>query len=102
MKPTQPPGPGPRSRAKLTLIRFPFDANFSFLRGAAGAPPSIRQALASESSNPWSESEIDLSEPGVLTDAGDVAAEDAVGMVSAIEAEISSSLRARSSPDRAR
>jgi arginase len=92
MKPAQPPAPVPRSRAKLTLIGFPFDANSSFLRGAAGAPPAIRQALASESSNPWSESGIDISAPGVLTDAGDVAAEDVVGMVSPIEAAISSSL----------
>ena len=56
-----------------TLIGLPYDANSSFLRGAAAAPPLIRAALASPASNNWSESGIDLGAPGVLADAGDLA-----------------------------
>ncbi|HEX7252887.1 MAG TPA: agmatinase [Thermoanaerobaculia bacterium] len=65
----------PRALAagRVTLIGLPFDENSSYLRGAADAPPLIREAFRSESSNPYSESGIDLSAPGLLADAGDVA-----------------------------
>jgi agmatinase len=53
-----------------TLIGIPYDAASSFLRGAADAPPHIRRALESPSSNSWSESGIDVAE--VMADAGDV------------------------------
>lgn len=56
-----------------TLIGIPWDANSSYLRGAAAAPPLIRQALHSPSSNSWTETLIDLSAPGNLADAGDLA-----------------------------
>lgn len=55
-----------------TLIGIPYDAASSYLRGAAEAPPLIRRALASPSSNSWSESLRDMGAPGVLLDAGDV------------------------------
>ncbi len=60
--------------AKLTptLIGLPWDINSSYLRGAAAAPPLIRQALFSPSSNSWTEGLIDLSAPGNLADAGDL------------------------------
>jgi arginase family enzyme len=35
-----------------TLIGIPWDVNSSFMRGAAAAPPLIRQALFSPASNP--------------------------------------------------
>ncbi len=54
---------------KLALVGFAHDANSSFLRGAAEAPPMIRKALFSPSSNLWSESGIDLE--GVFLDFGD-------------------------------
>src|SRR6185503_13085651 len=47
------------------------DENSSFLRGAAEAPPSIREALYSDASNLWSESGIDLGRDDVFFDAGD-------------------------------
>ena len=42
------------------LVGVPFDANSSYLRGAAGAPAVIRSAFHSSSSNYWSELGLDL------------------------------------------
>ncbi len=54
------------------LLGIPFDANSSWLRGAAGAPPIIRVAFHSEASNSWTETGIDLSREGAYCDAGDL------------------------------
>lgn len=53
-----------------TLLGVPWDASSSYLRGAAAAPPLIRAALASPSSNLWSESLRDVE--GAVADAGDL------------------------------
>jgi len=55
-----------------SLLGIPYDGSSSFLRGAAGAPPLIRQALRSPSTNSWTEALVDVSARGVLEDAGDV------------------------------
>src|SRR3954463_290539 len=55
------------------LIGVPYDAASSFLRGAADAPPHIRRALESASSNSWSESGVNIAD--AIGDAGDVALE---------------------------
>ncbi|MDP1569520.1 MAG: agmatinase [Vicinamibacterales bacterium] len=55
--------------APFALLGLPYDASSSFLRGAAGAPPLIRQALQSPSSNGWSERGADALRG--LEDAGD-------------------------------
>lgn len=60
-----------------TVLGIPYDAGSSYLRGAAGAPPLIRRALASDSSNLWSESLRDLGAPGAMHDAGDAEISDA-------------------------
>ena len=83
----------PAARPRITLIGFPCDENSSYLRGAAGAPPLIREALASESSNSSSESGIDLFAPGVLADAGDVLPAADETTLSRIEAAVEASLR---------
>jgi arginase len=54
------------------LIGMPYDASSSYLRGSAEGPPLIREALHSPSGNDWTESLIDLSAPGVMTDIGDL------------------------------
>ncbi len=54
------------------ILGIPFDANSSWLRGAAGAPPIIRVALNSISSNSWTETGVDLSPRGTYADAGDL------------------------------
>jgi agmatinase len=53
------------------LIGFPVDNHSSFLRGAADAPPLIREALRSHASNLWTEGGRDL-ETDPLLDAGDL------------------------------
>jgi arginase len=54
------------------LVGVPFDANSSYLRGAAGAPAAIRSAFHSSSSNYWSELGLDLGAEGIYEDAGDL------------------------------
>jgi agmatinase len=54
------------------ILGVPFDANSSWLRGAAGAPPIIRVAFTSDSSNSWTETGLDLSSEGTYADAGDL------------------------------
>lgn len=55
------------------LIGLPYDASSSFRRGPAKAPPLIRAALHSDAGNAWTETGHDLSIPGALLDAGDLA-----------------------------
>ena len=55
-----------------TLLGIPLDANSSFLRGAAGAPAKIRDALRSDASNKWTELGVDLGAAGAFSDAGDL------------------------------
>jgi arginase len=57
---------------RLAIFGIPYDEKSSFLRGAADAPAAIRRALASDSSNQWSENQVDLGLPGVLSDAGNL------------------------------
>jgi len=57
--------------ARIALVGFASDENSSFLRGPAEAPPLIRDALRSDSTNLWTESGVDLGGGGVLFDAGD-------------------------------
>jgi arginase len=59
-------------KAKPALLGIPFDANSSYLRGAAGAPPLIREAFHCDSSNSWSETGVNLGEPNAFIDAGDL------------------------------
>lgn len=56
----------------VTLLGAPWDASSSFQRGAALAPPLIRQALRSPSSNLWNEAGDDLGAAGLWDDAGDL------------------------------
>ena len=61
---------------RVALLGVCYDGSSSYLRGAAGAPPVIREALWSEAGNPWTELGIDLS-TAALDDEGDlVPAED--------------------------
>jgi arginase len=53
------------------LIGLPYDASSSFLQGAAEAPPLIREALQSTSSNTWCEQGREVTGGG-LSDGGDL------------------------------
>jgi agmatinase len=55
-----------------TLLGIPLDANSSYLRGAAGAPEKIREAMRCDASNQWTELGVDLGAAGAFTDAGDL------------------------------
>jgi agmatinase len=68
-----------------TLLGIPFDAYSSYLRGTGDAPGKIREALACDASNSWSELGVDLSVSGVYEDAGDLtfAEKDAFSVIEA-------------------
>ena len=55
----------------LALLGIPFDDKSSFLRGAAQAPPLIREALFSDAYNVYTEQGIYV-DPELLTDFGDI------------------------------
>jgi arginase len=57
---------------KLAIAGFPFDLHSSFMAGAAQAPSFIREALACDSANMWSETGTDLGVDGIFHDAGDL------------------------------
>lgn len=56
---------------RVALLGVCYDGSSSYLRGTAGAPQVIRQALWSEAGNPWTELGIDLS-AAALDDEGDL------------------------------
>jgi len=58
-------------RGRVALIGFPSDEHSSFLRGAAEAPPLIREALHSDATNLWSEDGLDLGSGAPILEAGD-------------------------------
>src|SRR5262249_31275328 len=62
----------PEQRESVSLLGIPFDANSTYLRGAAQAPPRIREALYCDSTNLWTEDGMDLGKPGTFHDAGDL------------------------------
>jgi arginase len=55
-----------------TLLGIPLDVNSSYLRGPAGAPAKIREALRCDASNKWTELGVDLGTAGAFLDAGDL------------------------------
>jgi len=49
--------------AKIAIVGIPSDQNSSCMKGAAEGPARIREALASDGSNLWTECGIDLCAP---------------------------------------
>jgi agmatinase len=75
----------------IGLLGLPWDRSSSFERGAAEAPPKIRAALHSPSSNMWNERGDDVFAPGLLHDHGDLTLpDDAAAARAAIEAGVRS------------
>ena len=61
------------SEAKqISLLGIPYDANSSYLRGAAEGPDAIRKALHSPSANLCTENLIDLTDHPLLHDRGNI------------------------------
>lgn len=63
---------------RVALLGVCYDGSSSYLRGTAGAPPVIREALWSEAGNPWTETGLDLS-GAALDDEGDIDPEEGEG-----------------------
>src|SRR5688572_21117145 len=61
----------------IALLGIPLDKNSSYLAGAAMAPPKIREAFHSDSSNYFTESGIDLKNSPEWKDLGDLAMDQA-------------------------
>ncbi|MEP6496049.1 MAG: agmatinase [bacterium] len=77
----------------IALLGVPFDARSSFLRGTAQGPAAIRVALASPSTNTWSESIVDVGEGRGFIDVGDVVFVDSIDERQAIESAVDAALR---------
>ena len=54
------------------LLGIPFDGQSSYLRGAGEAPARIREAMASEAANQWTELGVDLEARDGFEDRGDL------------------------------
>ena len=72
---------------RLALVGFRSDANSSYQRGAAEAPPLIREAMFCESSNTWTEDGVDLPR-AAFYDAGDLGEEPGTDTFARIEAAV--------------
>jgi agmatinase len=69
----------------VTLLGVPWDEHSSHVRGPALAPPAIRAGLRAPSSNPSTESGLDLGDEPRLADAGDLEIPSGPPAVEAIE-----------------
>lgn len=79
------------------LLGIPFDARSSYLRGAADAPPKIREALRCDASNHWTELGVDLGVPGTYEDSGDLVCNDENAFI-AIESRVRQLIEAGKRP----
>jgi arginase len=70
------------------LLGIPFDAQSSYLRGPALAPPLIRAAFHCEASNSWTETGVDLGVSGIFADAGDLTLGEDLGAFQVIEQSV--------------
>jgi agmatinase len=70
------------------LIGLPYDGSSSYLRGAADAPPVIRQALHSTAGNPWAERMVKTICEDGFEDVGDLQLDGAEAARRDIEAAI--------------
>src|SRR3984885_6565898 len=73
------------------LLGIPFDANSSYLRGSAEAPPVIREALRCDAANSWTETGVDLG-CNSYDDAGDLQLPEDIGAFQQIEEAVAALL----------
>jgi agmatinase len=76
------------------ILGIPLDHNSSFLRGSAGAPALIREALRSDAWNQWAENGVE----GSLEDAGDLRDMEAPDAFSQIEAAVAKIVEEKKRP----
>jgi agmatinase len=77
----------------VSIIGIPFDENSSFVRGTSLAPPRIRQAFHSPSTNLFSEDLTDLGSVASLSDLGDLNFSEDSDAFSLIESTIHAALK---------
>lgn len=82
---------------RLALVGFRSDANSSYQRGAAEAPPLVREAMFCESSNTWTEGGVDLPR-AAFYDAGDLGEEPGADTFARIEAAVTHLLEGDHAP----
>ena len=82
---------------KIALTGVCYDEGSSFMRGAAGAPPLIRAALHSESSNMWTEGGLDLGRESIL-EVEDLTPKSESEMLDQVEQAIAALLQRRLRP----
>jgi agmatinase len=80
----------------VSILGIPFDENSSFVRGTALAPPRIRQAFHSPSTNLFSENLTDLESISTLSDLGDLNFDDETDGFTLIESTVHSALKQES------
>ena len=80
----------------IKILGIPYDEHSSYQRGAAGAPPLIREALYCPSANLWTELGDDLGGEGVLEDCGDIQLEDGPHAFEQIETAMLKHIRTES------
>ena len=69
----------------VAIVGVPYDEQSSFMRGAAKAPPKIREAYHSNSTNKCTESGLDLSQQTNFQDLGDLEWKRGLNVFSTIE-----------------
>lgn len=77
----------------VSILGIPFDENSSFVRGSALAPPRIRQAFYSPSTNLFSENLTDLGLITTLSDLGDLNFGEETDGFTLIESTVHSALK---------
>ena len=77
----------------VSIIGIPFDGNSSFVQGTALAPPRIRQAFFSPSTNLFSENLTDLGSVSSLSDLGDLRFSEEDDAFSLIESTVHAALK---------
>jgi len=83
---------------KIALLGLPIDEYSSHLKGAADAPEAIRRELFSEERNPFTERGLDISDPEVLEDRGDLVLDEGEDPWPRIEVEVDAIIAADSRP----
>ena len=76
------------------IIGVPYDENSSFMKGPAKAPPEIRKALHSDSTNLCTENGMDLKDHPLVKDVGDLNLNDEPSVLDTIESHYSDLLEA--------
>jgi agmatinase len=80
----------------ITVVGIPFDEFSSFLRGTALAPPKIREAFHSDSSNYFTESGVDLKNHLGWKDEGDLKLPSGIDAIETIYSSVDSLLQKHS------